>query len=238
MVSDKLIGRVIAAALCVGAFSSGQAAIIHLSGSTVDFYYDDAQPGMAAYGTLSAVGDSIFATPTDFFAESSNGGSDIFSALGTVTVVAKPGYQFDSVLVGQQGDYQMNGAGTAVSTTGDLDVTETGNAANIVSVALVSSSNFTLQDNQLHPWSSAVSVNMGTPQWNGISSIDLTLDSILNASTTINGEFARIQNKFVGGGLVTIVTSPVPLPASFWLFGTGLALLATRRKITASRKSH
>lgn len=204
---------------------SAQAAIIHLSGTTVDFYYDDAQPGIAAFGSITAVGDSVFAQPTSFFAEAANaGGSDSFSALGTVTVVAKAGYSFDLVQVGQQGDYTLSGTGAAVSVSADLDVTDSTNAATTVTAPLVSTSDFTLQGT--NSWDSLASVDLGTAFWNGVTSIDLTLDVLLNASTTSNGESARIDNKFTGGGLVTVMTSPVPVPAAIWLFGGGLGLLA------------
>ena len=200
-----------------------QAAIVHLSGTTVDFYYDDAQPGMAAYGMLTAVGDSIFAQPTDFYAEAIDGGNNSFSALGTVTVVAKAGYAFDLVQVAQQGDYMLNGTGTAVTVAADLDVTDTANSATTVNSPLTSSSDFTLPG--LNSWSSLTTVDLSTAMWNGVTSIELTLDALLTADTAAIGELARIQNKLTGGGLVTVMTTPVPLPASIWLFVAGLGFL-------------
>ena len=71
-----LIGCVSACILFAPAL---QAVYVHLPGTTVDFYYEDTQPGMAKYGTLSAVGDSIFATPVGFLAEAANGGNDSFN---------------------------------------------------------------------------------------------------------------------------------------------------------------
>ena len=189
------------------------AAVVHLVGDTVDFFYDNAQPGMAAYGTLTAVGDSIFAQPTNFRAESLNGGNVTFSALGTVVVVTKSGYKFKSVTVVQQGDYQLSGNGASVSSQATLDVTDSSVPATTVSTALASSSNFTVPD-VLTAWSNSAVVNLDTMMWSGVSSIDLTLDSTLNASTSANGEQAMIQNKLVGSGLMTVVTTPVPLPAA------------------------
>ena len=205
--------------------SVAHAVIIHLPGATVDFYYDDAQPGMAAFGSLNVVGDSIFAQPTNFFAEALNaGGSDSFSALGTVMVVAKSGYVFDLVQVGQQGDYTLSGAGASVSAAATLDVTDSNNAATTVSTPLASTSDYTLQGT--NPWDSLAPVDLSTPFWSGVSSVDLTLDVLLTASTTTAGESARIDNKFTGGGLVTIQTTPIPVPAAVWLFVSGLGLFA------------
>ncbi len=224
---STLVGRALATTLLLCALPA-HAVLVHLPGATVDFYYDSAQPGMAAYGTLTAVGDSIIAQPTDFFAESLNGaGPSSFSALGTVTVVAKSGYRFKSVAVEQQGDYQMSSGSTAVSTSADFDVTDSGVPATTVSTPLVSSDDFTVK-NVLTPWSSTASVDLGTPMWNGVTSIDLTLDSLLTASSGASGESARIQNKLVGSGLMTVVTTPVPLPASLWLFVSGFVMLAGR----------
>ena len=220
-----------ACALLLSATFQAQAAIVHLPGDTVDFYYDDAQPGYAVYGSLTVVGDSIFAQPTLFKAEALNGANADASALGTVTVVAKSGYDFDAVLVAQQGDYQMAGAGPTVSATAELTVDSNTSAASNVST-LTSSSDFTVKG-ALTEWSSSTQVDLSTAEWDGVMGIDLTLDSIIAATTASNGESALIQNKFVGGGMVTIETSPVPLPASLWLLLSGMAGLVglSRRKV-------
>jgi len=229
-----IIRVLLVAGMLAGMLATGvaHAVIIHLSGTTVDFYYDDAQPGMAAFGSLNAVGDSIFAQPANFFAAASNaGGSDSFGALGTVTVVAKTGYAFDLVQVAQQGDYTLSGAGAAVSAMATLDVTDTTNATTTVSTLLSSGSDYTLQGT--NPWSSLASVDLSTALWNGVSSVDLSLDVLLAASTTSAGESARIDNKLTGGGLVTIMTTPIPVPAAVWLFASGLGLFAgfARRRV-------
>ncbi len=199
------------------------AAIVHLSGNTVDFFYDDSQPGMAAFGTLTAVGDSISATPTNFLATAQDGANDSFSVTGTVTVVAKPGYSFNLVQVAEQGDYTLAGSGASVAFSGTLDVSDSNNVSTTISTPLASASDFTLPGT--NPWAGSASTDLSTAMWNGVTSIDLTLATLLNATTLASGELATIQNKLTAGGLVTIVTTPVPLPASIWLFGTGLALL-------------
>ena len=97
---------------------------------------------------------------------------------------------------------------------------------------LTSSSDFTVKG-ALTEWSSSTQVDLSTAEWDGVMGIDLTLDSIIAATTASNGESALIQNKFVGGGMVTIETSPVPLPASLWLLLSGMAGLVglSRRKV-------
>ena len=223
MSAQTLIGRVLAAAVLLFAVPA-YSAVIMLPGNTVNFFYDDNQPGMAAYGTLTAVNDSIFATPTGFRAESADGINDMFSALGTVIVVLKSGYKFESVTVAQQGDYQLDGVGAAVTSSAILDVSDTAVPTTTVSTALGSTSDFTIQGS-LTSWSSDATVDLSTAMWNGVGSIDLTLDSMLDASTLNQGELAFIQNKLVGSGLMTVVTVPLPLPAGLWLFVSGFVML-------------
>ena len=210
-------------AMCVT--MPAMSALVHLSGDTVDFYYDDAQPGMSVYGDLSVIGDSIFATPTEFFAESLNIGSDSLSALGTVQVVAKSGYTFDAVQVAQQGDYKMSGEGSTVTTQSTLNIVNNTYSVADLNSALLSSDDFTINDGILKSWSSSTFVGLNTGLWADTSSIDLELTSLLTADSLASGASAFIQNKFVGGGLVTIYTTPVPVPAAIWLMMSGFIAL-------------
>lgn len=230
----KRISRTLAC-LSMCASMPAMSTIIYLPGDTVDFYYDDAAPGMSAFGNLSVVGNSIFATPANFQAESLNGTislNDSFSAMGTVMVVAHTGYRFDAIQVAQQGDYKLNGTGASVSTTASLTVEDSSNAAITTTGPLSSTSDFTINDNALHDWSSSIIVDLDNPTWLGTTSIDLSLDTLLSADTSTNGETAFIQNKFVGGGFVTIMTTPIPVPAAIWLMIGGLLALtgAARKK--------
>ncbi len=215
------------AASLLWAQSSG-AAIVYLAGDTVDFYYDDAQPGMAVYGSLSVVGDAIFATPDQFLAESYGGVSNT-SALGTVTVVAKPGYAFSAINVAIEGDYRLTGAGASVGVAGNLTIEDSANPATTEALVM-SNSGLGINDGLTHLWSASGSFDLSTAQWNGVNSIELSLETILNASAG-SGEYAFIQNKFAGGGMVTIETAVIPVPAALWLMATGLlALVGVARK--------
>lgn len=225
--------KILTRALGILAFCSAMpamAAIIHLSGDTVDFYYDDSSPEMAAYESLSVIGNTIFATPSSFLAESLNGGSSDFTAFGVVNVVAKSGYRFDSIQVAQQGDYELTGAGASVNAVGTLAVTESVGSTS-VSTAMVNSGFGTY--GALTQWSSSAIIDLNNATWESIYSIDLSLDSSLYASTIENGERAFIQNKFVGGSLVSIETTPIPLPAALWLMISGLFVFAGLSRKTA-----
>lgn len=204
-----------------------QSALVHLpGGATVEFYYDDTLPGMAAYGTLSVVGDSIFATPSGILAESNNGGTVTYPSSGTplhgmVIVVVKPGYQFDTVAVAQQGDYRVSGNGAGVSVTSTLTVEDSSNAGTSETGSMAVTG-LGLNNGQLNGWSSFAQFDLTTATWDGVTSIDLTLDSLLTAVTSASGESALIQNKQTGGGLITVETAVVPVPASILLLVSGL----------------
>ncbi len=213
---------VLAAALCTA--TAGQAAIITLSGNTVDFVFDDTQPGLSYYGTLNVVGDSIFATPDSIIAQAVNGGNDSLSVPATVvTVVAHAGYEFTSATVGIEGDYTVFGAGASVSINNTLVVSETGAPGNNVSPTMVNSG-FGNTDGTYN-WSSVGAADLTTAMWDGVTSIELSLSSILSASTTASGESAQIQEKFTASSVVAIETTPVPVPAAVWLMGSGLLAL-------------
>jgi hypothetical protein len=141
--------------------------------------------------------------------------------MGTITVVAKSGYQFITVAVAEEGDYQVNGLGASVISAGNLTVTDTNNAATTATTTMASSG-LGMNNGLLQAWSSIGQFDLSTQTWDNVTSINLSLTSILTASTSTLGEYAFIQNKFVGGGLVTIETSPVPVPAAIWLFASGL----------------
>lgn len=217
--------REIAAVSLFSICTLSNASTVHLIGDTVDFYYDDAQPGMSAYGTLSVVGDSIFAQSVNLSADASNGSFDSINALGTITIVAKSGYSFDFMQVAQFGDYALSGSGASINVNGTLTVEDSANAATTSSNSLLVTG-LGLNDGLTHEWQATSGFDLSTAAWNNVNSIELSLDTLLSATTTTNGESAFTQSKFVGGGMVTIETSVVPVPAAVWLFGSGLLGLA------------
>ncbi len=198
---------------------------VHLVGDTVDFYYDKSQSGMAAYGELFVVGNSIFSQPTTFSANAANGSTESINAFGTITIVAQSGYSFDAMHVAQFGDYQLSGSGATNNVSGTLSVSDSNNASTASTDALFVTG-LGINDGQTHEWQATAGFDLSTAMWSNVNSIELSLDSLLSASTSTTGESAFTQSKFVGGGMVTIETSAVPVPAAVWLFGSGLLGLA------------
>ncbi|HEB99983.1 MAG TPA: hypothetical protein ENJ05_10810 [Thiotrichales bacterium] len=213
------------AATALGAFCAwtAQATLVHLEGGTVDFYYDNAQPDMAIYGALASTGDSIWATPDNFIAEATNGGSASAWGAGTVTVVVKPGYRFSSVAIGLLGDYGGT-SGSSVGVDATFTVEQSGGSA-IDSVTMGGSGGGTF-DGLTREWELMETIDLGTAQWTGVTSLDLSLDTLLTAQASSAG-WALIALKGAGAGFI-IETVPVPLPAGIWLFLSGAALLGSR----------
>jgi hypothetical protein len=213
------------AAFCADNYSGGS--LVALEGATVCFVYDPANID-PLFGTLSASGDNIFATPTDFKALSENGaGSVTISGAGTVQVVAKPGYVLDAINVGEIGDYRMSAGGTSVDVDGWLRVFDWFDPVPVFGTEettnLTIFGDLTIQDNNFHDWSASGGFDLSTPLWNGRDHVGLTLQNTLNAISGADQESALIQKKAVGSGVsVSVFTSPIPVPAAFWLFASGL----------------
>ena len=218
--------REIAAVSLFSVCTLSNAATIHLAGDTVDFYYDDAQPGMSSYGPLSSIGNSIFAQSVNLSADATNGSSTSVSALGTITIVAQPGYSFSFIHVAQLGDYSLNGAGASIDVSGTLSIEDSINSSTSFTNTL-SISGLGINDGLTHEWQASSGFDLSTATWSNVTSIELSLDTLLSATTLISGESAFTESKFVGGGMVTIETSAVPVPAAIWLFGSGLLGLAS-----------
>ena len=191
---------------------------------------------MGLFGQIQYVGDTVFVTPTDFRAESVDGGTDIAAETGTIQIIAKDGYVLDGINVGETGDYKMSTGGTSVDVDGYLRVFDWFDQVPVFGteeeIFLSSASDFT-QQGTTDPvlWNASGSFDLTTATWDGRDHVGLTLQNTLTAVSSAEGEFAWIQKKAVGGQII-VSTSPIPVPAAVWLFGSGLLGLAgmARRK--------
>ncbi|MDH5766711.1 MAG: VPLPA-CTERM sorting domain-containing protein [Gammaproteobacteria bacterium] len=210
---------------------TAHSAIVHLgSGNTVDFYYDNADPGTLAYGTLQISGDTVYATPTTFETSALNGeGTSLFTNTGSVIVIAKDGYSFAGVDILEGGTYNTTVNGY-VNVESSLQVIDSDNfftrETNFLNISDLTASG-------LNTWEGYLSYDMTTAMWNNTNSIELTLTNWLYATSPDADSTAVINKTLAGSSIGMSITTVVPVPAAIWLFGSGLIALsgfARRRK--------
>lgn len=228
------------AAVCDGFAGAGEVA---LTGTTVCFVYDPANID-SIFGTPTVSGDNIFVTPTSFKATSNDGAGTVQAfGTGTIQVIAQPGYVLDNIDVGEIGDYRMQ-QGTNGNPSVDVDgwlrvfdwfdPNPVGGTQETTNLTI--SGDLTIADGNNHDWTGAGGFNLTTPLWDNRDHVGLTLQNTLTAFSTVFGDQAMIQKKAVGSEItVSIDTSPIPVPAAVWLFGSGLLGLigVARRKKSA-----
>lgn len=217
------------------------AAIVHLAGTNVDFYYDDAQTGMAVFGTPTVSGDNLIFTPGEFRAQSTDGTglhtgtqTDTIASQFRVQAIARADIFLDGVAVREIGDYQMSGLGTQVTMGAALTIADTNDPFNTLVQLFNSTSNLSIQDSGLHAWDAFGQVDLTTAQWANVGNIQIVLENNLSAVSLTAGTSAFIQKNIIGEAVKISVLTAVPIPATVWLFGSGLlVLLAGVRKQTS-----
>ena len=227
-----------AAALSAGA---AQAAMVTLVGTDFNVIYDDTKLGQFGAPTLS--GDTLYFLPNDFRAESLNGAQVVTdnSTLNGLTLIAHPGFEFGALSLTEFGDYLLSGANSSVTVGGQLRAFDPSNSvftqtSNNISVN--SATPLTVNDGANHDWAAAATINSstatiipgGNPWLSSASSVGLTLQNNLSAYTspTDMGPLeALVEKKFDG---VSLTVTPVPLPASVWLFASGVGLIGGVRR--------
>ncbi len=226
--------KLAAAALLLGISTSGQATIVTLVGTDVSFTFDDA----TLFGSGIVVGNSLVFQPPAFKAESLNGAGAVTASDTLIidVVATTPGYDITSLAMQEQGDYRRKGVDASVAASGRLGVTSTTTTCGILACNDASIFNVAgLGDTggATVAWSGGTSVNLAdTAGWGSDTSLQISFQNNLSATTLNGGEEAFIQKKLGGVGLIV---NPVPVPAALWLFGSGLLALAgvSRRRSRA-----
>lgn|GEM_PF-685467 len=229
----RSIGALVALLMALGS----QAAIVTIQGADVKFTFDDA----TAFGTANVIGNNIFFLPTNFLAESLNGGGAVTNnvTLNIEVEATTVGYSMDSFQLAEEGDYKLNGADASVSANGQFRITSLTKQCGAGIFAPICKDNqifdagpLTVNTNSPVTWNASAQIDLAdTAGWDTDTKVTMTIENLLTA-TTLNpgvGETAFIQKKFSAGD-VGIIVNPVPLPAAAWLFGSAIGLLGWIRR--------
>ncbi|MHB8471418.1 MAG: hypothetical protein ACYDC8_00945 [Gammaproteobacteria bacterium] len=128
---------------------------ITLSGTHVDFSYDDSLLGL--FGTPTVGGDTLFFTPTQFKALSVNSAGLVTTNASTyVDIHPHAGFTFNGVTLTETGNYKLRGAQSLVDISGDLlAINKTNPAAFPASAAVETTDSLSQRDGRLHAWTAA-----------------------------------------------------------------------------------
>lgn len=223
----------LALACCALFFANAASAdevVVSDPGSDFDLIYDSDQLGL--FGTPTLINNTIFFTPTSFFALSEDGsppfgdGEEITNSTVTFRLVAKDSSKLlKNFQVQANGDYRLDGAGASVDVDGQIRLFDPENSFAQFTDPLTPQSNLAINDGNSHDWVATA----GITNFPGSNEVVVTLQNILTASTTLLGTSAFIEKKFEG-----IMITVIPIPAAAWLFGSGLIGLGIMRR----RRTH
>lgn len=221
--------RALAFALLGAVGGQASAAVVTVSGATVDYSFDDALLGL--FGNYSIAGDTLSFDPTTFIANATTPGilTTTSATTPTITVTAKSGIKINAVSLFEQGDYYMvnNGGTTLVSAAGQFIVNNAPNSISAGGLGVKQSAD-DVGANGLFTttWTISKSVSLSDA-----TSAALKLQNILIAG---HGGAADLQGAFIEKKLVqfSVDTAPVPLPPAVWMLGSAIVGLVTvgRRK--------
>lgn len=209
------------------------AAPVTLTGSTVDFAFDDALLGL--FGPASVAGDTLFFTPTAFEAQSLNGaGFSLTRATLNIRLTAHAGHGFESVGVAERGDYLLLGAGGMADVGGQVRVFNVASPLADLTAAIASPVPMTATGLPTHDWSAGAFVDVSGL---GARALNVTLENLLVAATFDPAALAFVEKKFAALTVDTVAVTPVPEADRYAMMLAGLGLVgwaALRRRTAAT----
>lgn len=190
MRTNKIILSIAALAGLMAGLSHtpANASLVTVSGSNVDFTYDDSLLGL--YGTPTISGDNLFFSPTQFRSSSLNGvGMSSASATTFIDIHAHDGYSFGSLALTEIGDYKLLGKKSFVNIGGGMLAIDKNNPPATGPYAnsfLSTSDNLGLYDGALYSWTASTQVDLADSEWTDTATVRVTLENMLDAYTATN----------------------------------------------------
>ena len=237
----KKFKLVLAAAGLALASSGANAAIVSVSGKTVDFSFDDSFLS-PLFGSYSVSGDTLSFSPTAFSVKPDRKSfmAEISATTPLISISAKSGYALTELDLFEQGDYfriQKKTDTSFVGVSGQFivngspdSITPTQPLSTAFSVKGLFDGTETLKPTT---WAAEGSVYL-----NSVESATAKIQSILFAGIDSKKDSAFIEQTLMNLSAETSATSvvaPVPVPGAIWLFGSVLfGILVSRRSNIAA----
>jgi hypothetical protein len=207
---------------------------VTLSGLNFDLIYDDSLEGL--FNTPTLIGNTVFFTPVNFFAQSLNGaGFSTANSTINLKIIPNNNLTISQLNLTERGDYQLMGANSFVTVAGQTRVFDVNNPFQEITNSIVSNSNLALNDGATHNWQSSSMLDLTSNEWSD-KDINYTIENLLRAYTEskdVGPKLAFIEKKFVGSSISLVVsTIPEPQNSTMLLGGLGVLAVVMRRKLT------
>lgn len=208
------------------------AAPVTLSGTTVDFSFDDALLGLFGMPVVSANNTLVF-TPVGFDAQAFNGPKiDLTNQTMNIRVTAKAGFEIGHVGLLERGDYLLEGSASSVDVTGQLRLFDLNNQSVSFTDSIMATAPLTIPGLPTHNWSATAGIAVNTGL-HDLTRVNVGVENLLIARAFSVDSLAFVEKKELFLNINTVAVTPVP-EAETWammLAGLGLiGLMAARRR--------
>jgi hypothetical protein len=230
----QLLTAMVAAVAAVFA-APARAVPVQLCGQTVCYEYDDnplVNDGLLLFGAPRLLGNSdvLSFTPADFnaMAFGAGGFDERTASFRFSRIWSAVGLEIGTISISESGDYQIFNGGSVsaglVMHSGDL-VDDGRGPGYLESVAAVENFGTSVPTGlPFQNWSHTSSIDPAAAFADLATSVDLTIFSVLQATTGGAGHSAFVARKLS----MVAATAVVPAPASFWLLASAMVAMASR----------
>jgi len=214
--------KIFFAFLFIAVSGASNASIVTVNGDTVSFTYDNVLSGL--FGTPTVSGNSLVFLPTEFKAQSLDGGATaLTSSTFQVKIDRLNGHHITNIALTEKGDYILNGVDTKTGALGELRASEVTFPFQEY-VSKIKSVNPFVETGLFSSADWVTNANLAFAP-DTIKSLFVTIENILWAQSDVKHDIAFIEKKFV-----SLTVTAVPLPQALWLFCAGMMGLLSMSK--------